>query len=203
MPGNQDRATEVHEFWFANALDSTLAAQARAGVWFDSDPSFDDEIRKRFEPLPYQALTGELDGWLLDPKHALSLVIVLDQFPRNLYRGSKRSFEFDRAAHAAATLVIGRGFDEILDPIEAVFLYLPFEHSEDLRDQMSCVELFRSLENRAPEEQAVMFENFTAYAERHREVIERFGRFPHRNEILSRESGDEERDYLASGGERF
>jgi uncharacterized protein (DUF924 family) len=128
---------------------------------------------------------------------------VLDQFPRNLYRGSKRSFEFDRAAHAAATLLVGRGFDEILEPLEAIFLYLPLEHSEDIRDQHSCVELFRSLEDRASEEQVEILENCTAYAERHCAVIERFGRFPHRNEILSRESSQEELDYLASGGERF
>lgn len=203
MSGSGDREAEVHDFWFADALDSVEASQARGGVWFGSDASFDDEIRKRFESLPEQALAGELDRWLLEPKNALSLVVVLDQFPRNLHRGSKRSFEFDRAAYVAASLVIGRGFDEILDPLEAVFLYLPFEHSEEIRDQQACVELFRGLEDRASEAHGEMFENFTAYAIRHCEVIERFGRFPHRNEILGRESSEEEIHYLASGGERF
>lgn len=199
MSITRDAANEIHDLWFADALDSAEAHNARSQIWFRSDEAFDSEIRNRFEKLPQHALNGQLDGWLLAPRSAVSLVLVLDQFPRNLFRGSSSSFSFDQAARAASTLVISRGFDEILDPIEAVFLYLPYEHAEDIRHQENSVELFRSLEDRVPVAQVERFKGYTDYAERHRDIIARFGRFPHRNQVLGRDSTSEELEFLSSG----
>lgn len=203
MSSDNDTATEIHDFWFADAFESAEAHMARSGVWFGGGETFDSEIRKRFEELPQYALGGKLDNWLSAPKSAVSLVLVLDQFPRNLFRGNSASFRFDQAACAASTLVISRGFDEMLDPIEAVFLYLPYEHAEDMRHQEHSVELFRALEDRVPDRELERFEGYTHYAERHRDIIARFGRFPHRNEVLGRESTREEIDFLSSGDGGF
>ena len=197
------RAEEVLSFWFADAYESDEAYEARMAIWFGGASAFDDEIRERFGDLPDRALQGELDGWLKTPRGVLAMVIVLDQFPRNLYRDSPKAFEYDASARAAATLLVSKGLDETLDPIEASFLYLPFEHSEELLDQQRCLELYRALEERVPDEERARYENSTDYARRHYDIIARFGRFPHRNEVLGRESSEEESRYLAEGGDRF
>ncbi len=194
---------EVLSFWFADATDDSQAMAARNAIWFGSDTAFDDEIRKRFGELPERAASGELDEWLKTPRGVLAMVIVLDQFTRNLNRGSGEAFANDAAAKAAATLLIARGLDETLHPVEASFLYLPFEHSEDLLDQQRSLELYRALEDRVPEEDRALFEATTDYARRHYDIIARFGRFPHRNEVLGRESTEEEARYLVEGGDRF
>jgi len=131
------------------------------------------------------------------------LVLILDQFPRNLYRGSRRSYEFDSKACEIALRSIEAGFDQRLHPLEASFLYLPLEHSEDLLLQERSVQLFQKLIPRAPVALRPTFERFTEFAIRHREVIRRFGRFPHRNAVLGRRSSREELAYLESGGETF
>lgn len=197
------RAEEVLAFWFADSLESGEAADARSAVWFGADEAFDEVCRARFGELPDQALRGELDHWLTTPRGVLALVIVLDQFPRNLYRESAQAYAYDQAARVAASLVIAKGLDETLHPLEASFLYLPFEHSEDLLDQQRALELFRALEDRVDEEDEERFAKLTDYAKRHYEIIARFGRFPHRNEILDREPTPEEQRYLDEGGDRF
>jgi len=200
---NADLLDEVLDFWFAGALESSAAAEARNALWFGNDEEFDRQIRARFGALPERAARGELDGWLKTPRGVLAMVIVLDQFPRNLHRGSAQAFAYDAAARAAATLLISRGLDETLHPIEAGFLYLPFEHSEDLLDSQRSLELYRGLEERVCEEERGLFEGMTDWARRHYDIIARFGRFPHRNEVLEREPTEEERRYLAEGGDRF
>lgn len=193
----------VLAFWFGDGLESAEALAERAGVWFAGDPSFDESIRERFESLPERALRGELDAWSRAPRSCLALVLVLDQFPRNLHRGTARSFACDPRAYGVALEALERGFDRELAPLEASFLYLPLEHAEDAEAQERCVSLFRELLERAPPELAPRFDAFLSYALRHQEVIRRFGRFPHRNAILDRPSTSEERAYLEAGGDTF
>src|SRR2546425_82786 len=194
---------QVLSFWFANALGSPEAAKDQGRLWFEQSDTFDEEIRRRFGDLPERAARGEFETWRSAPRSTLALVLLLDQFPRNLFRDSPRAFEFDAKAAAVASGAIAAGFDEKLRPLEAVFLYLPFEHAEDLELQNRSVELFLKLCLRAPELLKSQFEEFADYAHRHREVIRRFGRFPHRNALLGREPTSEESAYLGLGGEVF
>jgi len=196
-------ANAVLTFWFADALDSPEAAQAVSKRWFTQDPAFDAAIAQRFGHLPDAALRGELDDWAGTPQGALARIVVLDQFPRNLHRESARAFAFDAYAAAAAQAAVAAGFDAQLAPLEAVFVYLPFEHAEDPALQARSVSLFTALDRRAPPGCEPLFANFLDFARRHRDVIARFGRFPHRNAVLGRVPTAEEIGWLAAGGERF
>ena len=158
---------------------------------------------ERFADLPERARAGEFDAWRAEARSTLALVLVLDQLPRNLYRGSALSFAFDDLAYEVAVGGIARGFDAQLSTVEAVFLYLPFEHAEDADAQHRCVALFEGLLGRCTAEVRPQFEAFLAYAVRHCDVVEQFGRFPHRNRLLGRTATDEEAAYLESGGDTF
>jgi uncharacterized protein (DUF924 family) len=148
-------------------------------------------------------MRAELDAWRGRASSALALVLVVDQFPRNLYRRSARAFEFDPLAREVALESIARGFGEALHPLQASFLYLPLEHAEDIELQERSVRLFEALAARAPDALRARFEQSADYARRHREVIRRFGRFPHRNALLDRQSTPEEIAYLEGGGDTF
>jgi len=198
-----DTPESVLEFWFGHDLDSPDVVAGRARLWFAGDRSFDETIRERFAHLPALAESGELDAWRRAERSCLALVLVLDQFPRNLYRGHARCYECDPLALEIATAALERGFDAELAPLEASFLYLPLEHAEDVAAQRRSVEFFARLTERAPAGQGEQFESFLAYAVRHRDVVERFGRFPHRNALLGRESTAEELAYLEAGGDTF
>lgn len=193
----------VLEFWFGDDLDSAAAVEARARQWFEADAAFDDRIRERFSDLPARAQAGELDGWRGAARSSLALVLVLDQLPRNLHRDSARSFAYDPLAHEACVSAIAHGFDAQLEPLQAMFLYLPLEHAEDVESQRRCVSLLRALVARAPSELRPRFESFLDYGIRHQQVIERFGRFPHRNAVLGRTSTPAELSHLESGGDAF
>ena len=195
--------SEILEFWFGDALASPKQAGARAQLWFGKNEDFDREIRNRFGALVELAAQGGLDAWRDEASSALALVLVLDQFPRNLYRGSARAFAFDSHALVVALESISREFDKALHPVQASFLYLPLEHAEDIEHQDQAVRLFEELTARAGGELRPMFESFTSYARRHRDVIQRFGRFPHRNAVINRQATPEEVAYLESGGDRF
>ena len=183
---SDQRAREVLQFWFEKGLD----ADARNKRWFAKDSAFDTQIRQRFLPLYEEAAGGRLRGWLDDPYETLALIIVLDQFPRNMFRGDARAFAADALAREAARALLPRA--AVLQPDERLFAFLPFEHSESLADQDLACELMKDL----PEEQL-------RYAERHREIIRRFGRFPHRNAILGRASTPEEIEFLKTPGSGF
>jgi uncharacterized protein (DUF924 family) len=185
--------TEVLDFWFG---PGETRGKARA-EWFRKDEEFDAQIRRRFMALHAAAALGELEGWRAQPRSLLALVVVLDQFSRNLYRGDARSFAQDGHALACAREAIARGDEKSLLPVERQFLYLPFEHSEDAADQDRAVELMQGLE--AYEETRGLVE----WAERHRVVIRRFGRFPHRNAVLGRASTAEEAGFLEQPGSGF
>ena len=199
----KDSPEAILNFWFGDSLSSLGTVAARVQLWFAVNAEFDREIKDRFAPLPERALRGEFDTWSHRSESALALILVLDQFPRNLFRGSAQAFTFDSKALEIATIAVDAGFDEELVPLQASFLYLPFEHSEEPTDQDRSIELFEHLVKRAPPELAPTFRQFADYGRRHRDVVQRFGRFPHRNGVLGRESTPDELAYLESGGETF
>ncbi len=172
------RVREILDFWFAPG------AEAR---WFETDAAFDREIEGRFRADHERAAAGALTGWESRPEGALALVILLDQFPRNMFRGGARAFVTDDAALAAAERAIANGFDQTLPMARRKFLYVPFQHSESRDRQRRSVELCRGLDQ----------PKTLDFAERHLRVIERFGRFPHRNQVLGRTSTPEEEAFLA------
>jgi uncharacterized protein (DUF924 family) len=160
--------------------------------WFTKDDAFDAEVRDKFLATYDAAAAGKLDHWEATPEGALALVIVLDQFPRNMFRGTARAFAADPLALAAAKHAVARGYDRDLLDVEKQFVYLPFEHSESLADQERACELMKPLGD-----------ELLDWAVRHRRIIERFGRFPHRNSILGRESTPEEIEFLKQPGSGF
>lgn len=178
---------EVIDFWFGD--------RSRP-LWFARDPEFDAEIRRRFGEAHRAAMEGRLEHWRASPEGALALVILLDQFSRNLYRGTARAFAADAQARAIADAALARGFDQQLPPGRRWFLYLPFEHSESLADQERAVALFRAHAEAAGGAERERAEELLDYAQRHLEAIRRFGRFPHRNDVLGRETTPDEADYL-------
>ena len=190
-----DRAAAVLDFWFAPE-GATLPADGRP-EWFRKDDAFDDAIRTRFRTVIAEALAGGLGDWCATPRGALARVVVLDQFTRNVFRGTPQAFAGDARALATANDAIARGFDVALSAHERRFLYMPFEHSESPADQERSVALFEALARETGLDDPV------DWAVRHADVIRRFGRFPHRNAILGRPSTDEELAYLAQPGSGF
>jgi uncharacterized protein (DUF924 family) len=158
--------------------------------WYKQSDAFDAEVRRRFLALWQKAAAGELASWENSDDGALALVIVLDQFPRNMFRGTPQAFASDALARDVARRAIERGTDRRIDPVLLEFLYMPFMHSEHLPDQLHCVALFQSTDNT---------ENLK-YAREHADIIRRFGRFPHRNRLLGRDSTEEEQAFLDEGG---
>lgn len=191
------QAQEVLDFWFG-APGSVAASQPRR-EWFVKDASFDADIRTRFGAVIEQALLGGLTDWdAQGPQGTLARILVLDQFTRNAYRNTPQSFAGDALALAAARSLVERGADRALPPLQRAFVYLPFEHAEDAYMQERAVELFTLLAAEHPG-----FDEMLDYAHRHRGVIARFGRFPHRNEILGRVSTADETEFLRQPGSRF
>lgn len=185
---------EVLTFWFQDPTGQTTKNRKE---WFAKDPKFDQEIRDRFLGLYEQAATGQLNHWPETAPGMLALILVLDQFPRNLFRGDPRAFATDARALALTQTAIARGFDQVLPLIQRWFVYLPLMHSEDLAIQQQSVEYFRQLEQ-DPETQSCY-----PYALKHRDVIQQFGRFPHRNAILGRPSTPAEIAFLQQPGSSF
>jgi uncharacterized protein (DUF924 family) len=187
---------DVLAFWFGQPGQPEYG-QPRA-AWFRKDAGFDEQIRSRFLPSVEAALAGHLVKWADKPPSLLALLILLDQFPRNLFRNQALAFAGDRQALTLANMAVARGWDKPMLAVEKLFIYLPFEHSEDLADQQRSLELFSALAAEHPG-----CEGFLDYAQRHHEVIARFGRFPHRNAALGRPSTAEEAAYLAQPGSGF
>ena len=191
-----DRAGAALAFWFGEPGSAELGSQRKQ--WFSKDEAFDATIRERFAPTIEQALRGELDAWASEPRSALARILLLDQFTRNVFRNTPRAFAGDTQALAAASAMVGSRHDEALPPFMRGFVYMPFEHAEGLATQDEAVRLFTRLTAGDP-----ALAQMLDYAHRHRAVIERFGRFPHRNEILARQSTAEELAYLAQPGSGF
>ena len=186
----------IHDFWFGGPNRDEFGQSRKA--WFVKDSAFDAEVREQFLATLEAAERGELVHWRDAPKHCLSLVLLLDQFARNIFRDTPRAFTTDAMALETARVALAQKYDQTVAPVERIFFYLPFEHSESLADQEHCVALVQALvevdSNRA---------GFLDYATRHRDVIARFGRFPHRNRILSRISSSAEVEFLKQPGSSF
>jgi uncharacterized protein (DUF924 family) len=193
-PAGQDDMTntirEILDFWFL-PLGEPGHGQAR-DIWWKSTPEFDAEIRIRFADTLGHAIAGALDTWMQSPDGALALIILCDQFPRNMYRGSAPAFSGDAKALATARTALARFYPSIFAPDMRGFFYMPFQHSEALADQELCCALFSALND----------EENAKFAFQHRDIIARFGRFPHRNDALGRPCSPEELDYLKSA-DRF
>ncbi|NKB48124.1 MAG: DUF924 family protein [Alphaproteobacteria bacterium] len=181
---------EVLKFWFEENGRSE---------WFGKDPAFDAEIHQRFAEVSHQARDGKLERWVEAPRSCLALVILIDQFSRNLFRDSPLAWSADVHGLAVAKLAVDRGFDAGFSSYEKAFLYLPFMHSEVLTDQERCIELVEPLLEGGDEFNQANYDS----AIRHRDIIARFGRFPHRNEVLGRESTPEELAFLEEPGSSF
>jgi uncharacterized protein (DUF924 family) len=183
-------ARAVLDFWFG---DGGIRVE-----WFRKDPAFDASIAQRFGALVERAVRGELLEWQVEPGSALARILVLDQFTRNIHRDSPRAFSGDAFALAAARAMVAAGHDQQLPPVQRAFVYLPFEHAEELAAQDDAVRLFTALARAAPE-----LDDMLDYAHKHRVIIQRFGRFPHRNALVGRESTAMELAFLEQPGSRF
>ncbi|MEE8294930.1 MAG: DUF924 family protein [Sphingomonadales bacterium] len=177
-------ADMVLHFWFE---------ECEPVKWWKKDPDFDYEIKERFKYLMSKAEKGKLDNWADAPKTALALILLLDQFPRNAFRDTPQAFATDKKARSLTRIMLRRGHLEELSLNECIFSIMPLEHSENKVDQELCVELIGALGS----------ENYLNYALAHKKVIDRFGRFPHRNAILGRANTPEEEEYLNQPGSGF
>jgi uncharacterized protein (DUF924 family) len=189
---------EVLQFWFSDPQSEEAQYLKRRKVWFGKNPEFDQTIHRRFLTTYGQAASGELKAWQATPEGCLALILLLDQFPRNLFRGQPQSFATDPQALALTLRAIAQGFDQSLAPIQRIFIYLPLEHSENPDHQYQSVALLQQLTANSPE-----FADVLDYAVRHQTVIDRFGRFPHRNAILGRASTAAELEFLTQPGSFF
>ena len=190
---HQSTSAEVLLFWFGPAAERGKPHKR----WFVKSEAFDREVRERFLPLYEEAAAGKLAHLKESAADCLALIVVLDQFPRNMFRGTPRAFATDSLALETARHAVARGFDRTLLPVERLFVYLPFEHSEALADQDRSCDLARALDA-YPETNDVY-----RYALAHRDIIRRFGRFPHRNAILGRRNTPEELEFLKRPGSSF
>jgi uncharacterized protein (DUF924 family) len=181
---------EILEFWFGDDLKPRK-------IWFVRNLDFDEAIRSRFLSLHTQAATGKLDAWITTPESCLALVLLLDQFSRNMFRGQLQAFATDPKARQVAQMAIDQQFDQSLPPVQRQFFYYPLEHTEDLECQYQAVKLFEQFKDNAE------LDDSYVYALKHRDIIERFGRFPHRNSILGRASTPEEIEFLKQPGSSF
>jgi len=188
-------ARAVLDFWFDAGSGPDF--EAPRAVWFDIDAAFDRAVGARCGALHDAAAAGRLDGWAATPLGCLALLILLDQVPRNLFRGTPRAYATDGQARAHARAAIAAGFDRALGPVQRWFVYLPLEHSETLADQVRCVALFEALGDHAESADTL------DWVRRHHDIIARFGRFPHRNAVLGRPSTPEELAFLQEPNASF
>jgi len=207
-----DQAREIREFWFGRLPMSAAALAQRLQFWFGTEDApgrkgdqaaLDALIRARFEPLVTRALRGELSSWAASPRRRLSLIILLDQFPRNIYRGTRLAFSGDEQALGLSLSGIQSGADAALEVVERMFFYMPMQHAESLEVQHESVAAYRRLRDEAPEDLRPQLTEALESAEQHRAIIERFGRFPQRNRALGRVATRDEQAYLKAGTESF
>jgi uncharacterized protein (DUF924 family) len=201
-----DEARLVRDFWFGKLPMSAETLSRRFELWFGTGPSAevrqrgDELIRARFGALFERAAAGQLAGWADSPRKLLSLVILLDQFPRHLFRGTSQAFAYDEQALAVTLSGMQSAADGALDPVERIFLYMPLQHAESREVQDESVAAYRRLLSEAPRELRSAFEQCLESAREHQAIIEQFGRFPHRNQVLQRASTPAEEAWLRGGG---
>ena len=193
----------VLDFWFGAPGSAAEVAARQRTLWFAKSAANDQIVAERFAETLVAAGRGELDDWAATPRGRLALIVVLDQFPHHIHRGHGQSFAYDALSLALAMEMIERGEDAHVTPIERVFVYLPLEHAESMAMQDWSVALYETLADEAAAAERQLFDGFLDYARKHRDVVARFGRFPHRNELLGRPSTTEEIEFLKQPGSRF
>jgi uncharacterized protein (DUF924 family) len=202
-----DEARAVRDFWFGRLPLTADALERRVRFWFGGDAAAltrrDELIRTRFGALLERAAAGALASWADGPRRRLSLIVLLDQFPRHIFRGTARAFAYDAQALALALSGMQSAADAALDVVERIFFYMPMQHAESRDVQDESVAAFRRLRTEAPPELRPTFEATLRSAENHRSIIERFGRFPYRNRLLGRAATPGELEWLRTGGESF
>lgn len=204
-----DEARQVREFWFGKLPLTPQALKQRVNLWFPGDENpedlkkLDGIIRTRFGPLVLRATQGDLASWADSPRRCLSLIILLDQFPRNMFRGTARAFATDSQALEVTLSGMQSAADGALDVVERIFFYMPLQHSEVREVQDESVAAYRRLLTEAPQEIGGIFADSLQSAEQHRAIIEKFGRFPHRNRALGRANTPEEEAWLRSTDDRM
>ncbi|HEF4760466.1 TPA: DUF924 domain-containing protein [Pseudomonas putida] len=191
------------DWWFGTSGSAKEVAAQKGKLWFGKRDSQDLEARERFGELVEQALAGGLTGWAQRPEGWLALVLLLDQLPRMLFRDTPKAFSGDIRAQALVAQGIAADFDRQLQPIQRVFILLVFEHCENLDVQNECISRYIELLEQQPESDRALFADYLDYAEKHQKVIAQFGRFPHRNAVLGRESTAQELEFLSKPGSRF
>jgi uncharacterized protein (DUF924 family) len=194
---------DVLDFWFGGIREGEPVPPERFALWFGGAGTTDRQIRERFAADVERAGAGGYDVWRVSPRGTLALLILLDQFPRNIYRGSARAYAFDGKARELCLAGLDEGQDRALNTFPRAFFYLPLEHAEDIDLQQRSVAAFAELLLQAPDPLRETCRNFLDYAERHRAIIQRFGRFPHRNSSLARPSTAEEEAFLREPGSSF
>ena len=199
----EDKKNELLNFWFGDDPDDAVVAESKAELWWGHRQETDESLQSRFGGAASSAAADVLDHWSGSPRGRLALILLLDQLPRAIHRATPAAFAQDAKARAVAEQGLESGADRLLRPIERLFFYLPFEHSEDLADQDRSVELYRELVTSVPTVHRETFGGFVDFAVRHRDVIRQFARFPHRNQILGRESTPEEKAFLEQPGSSF
>lgn len=201
-----DEALEVRQFWFGRLPLKPEGVSARLALWFGSgadEQQADELVRSRFASLIERAAAGELAAWADSPRRRLSLILLLDQFPRHAHRGTARAFATDREALQLTLSGMQSAADAALSPVERIFFYMPLQHAE-LRDaQEESVAAYRRLVNEAPAELRTMFASALESAQEHHSIVARFGRFPHRNRVLGRANTADEEIYLGQGASTF
>lgn len=193
----------ILNFWFGPSGNAAEIAKRQRGLWFGKSAANDQAVAEQFAATLLAAAAGQLDHWSGTPRGRLALIIVLDQFPHHIHRGQPQAFAAAPQALTLCLAALTAGDGQQLAPIERVFLYLPLEHAESNAMQERSVLLFEKLVHEAAVDERPLFDDFLSYARKHREVVARFGRFPHRNAILGRPSTDDELAFLKQPGSRF
>jgi uncharacterized protein (DUF924 family) len=194
---------DVLEFWFGHPGPAAEVAARQSKLWFGKSAANDQLVTDRFADTLIAAGAGQLDHWALTPRNRVALIVVLDQFPHHIHRNHGQSFAYDAQSLALTQAMIQNGDAARIAPIERVFVYLPLEHAESLALQDESVALYTQLVADASDAERPLFKGFLDYAQQHRDVVSRFGRFPHRNELLGRPSTADEIAFLEQPGSRF
>ncbi|MGH8168486.1 MAG: DUF924 family protein, partial [Woeseiaceae bacterium] len=200
---DQVRIERILSFWFKEHELTAPQIDGRMDTWFGEDPDFDQEIEKTFSHDVEGASSGAIDYWAHQPRGRLALIILLDQFRRNIYRGSAEAFAKDKVALKLCVEGAMQKKDKGLTPIQRVFFYMPLQHAESRKVQAKSVEIFQRLAKAVSPTYRETFETVANFAELHHDIIQQFGRFPHRNKLLNRKNTPKEEEYLAGEAPNF
>ena len=193
----------ILEFWFGDHTSNREINDRKKALWWSKNESADQHIKQRFESITDALYEGKMTQMQRSPRGLLASIICLDQFPRNMYRETARAFSCDQVALRLAIEMVDKAWDRTLLPVYRVFAWLPFEHSEDIAMQHKSIMLYDNLRHSVEQDEREMFDEYYQFAYRHFEIIDRFGRYPHRNRILGRESTTEELAFLSQPGSSF